>query len=468
MKLLKNNIKMNKNYSGLTSVGSEIISSNVQTKRNLLFSAGKPPQLVVKSYKITNDTSIQDIKSLRNNNNNNISEEKPDIKLSNSNTNIKNFTNINNINDISKSKESKRESSLNLSNIKYKDGYILKDAINSNPGYGLWSIKTPVNDLTKKEEKEIKSNLLEESKNINIINNNKIVFNDEELNYKYTKFFDEDKKQNLKNKKLIQKLNNKLSDLEKKYMKALSNYQEKKSLCENAIKMRKEYEEMLENNKMEIELIKEKTKEVYNENKIVENALTNAKNEIDRLLNVMKEDDKNMDILDINFEQRLKKEEDERNKLREIIKNKEEQILILQEQTKFITTNTFFEDEAIGNESRKDFEIKKLKEMILNMHLKISGLKKEIYNNKEEMKKLNKVLKYKNMRDEYQRLNINNLFYAVEENEQKEQKNNRLLKNQNEIIKHLNEHLRKQYNIVTSKKLHKSFSQEILLNKSNI
>ena len=80
---------MNKNYSGLTSVGSEIISSNVQTKRNLLFSAGKRPQLVVKSYKITNDTSIQDIKSLRNNNNNNnISEEKPDIKLSNSNTNI--------------------------------------------------------------------------------------------------------------------------------------------------------------------------------------------------------------------------------------------------------------------------------------------------------------------------------------------------------------------------------------------
>ena len=44
---------MNKNYSGLTSVGSEIISSNVSSQRNLLFSAGKKPKMIIKSYKIT-------------------------------------------------------------------------------------------------------------------------------------------------------------------------------------------------------------------------------------------------------------------------------------------------------------------------------------------------------------------------------------------------------------------------------
>ena len=323
----------NRNYSGLTSVGSEIVSSNAPSQRNLLFSAGKRPKLVVKSYKVTNDTSIPDIKS-----NNNINEEKQEMKLSSSNTHLKSFTNMNNNNDISKSKENK--SSLNLSNIKYKDGYILKDAANSNPGFGLWAIKTPI-------EEEIKLNIKEVTKNLINTNNNKSTFNDEELNYKYTKFYnyEEDKKQNIKNKKIIEKISNKLNDLEKKYMQALSNYQEKKFLCENAIKMRKEYEELLENNKKEIELIKEKTKEMNNENKLVEEALTNAKNEIERLLNVNKEDDKNMKSLEVEFDQRIKKEEEEQIRLKEIIKKKEEQILILQEQTKFITTDTFFEEE---------------------------------------------------------------------------------------------------------------------------
>ena len=97
--------------------------------------------------------------------------------------------NNNKNNDISRSKENK--SSLNLSNIKYKDGYILKDAANSNPGIGLWAIKTPI-------EEEIKLDIKEESKNlINNNTNNKNTFNDEELNYKYTKFYnyEEDKKQ---------------------------------------------------------------------------------------------------------------------------------------------------------------------------------------------------------------------------------------------------------------------------------
>ena len=44
---------MNKNSSGLTSVGSEIIYSNVSSQRNLLFFAGKKPKKITKSYKIT-------------------------------------------------------------------------------------------------------------------------------------------------------------------------------------------------------------------------------------------------------------------------------------------------------------------------------------------------------------------------------------------------------------------------------
>ena len=428
---------MNKNYSGLSSVSNEIVSSNSQSQKNILTSAEKNNKIIVKSYKLTKDSSLQDI----------------------SNNNINN---------------SKKETSLNLSHIKYKDGYILKDAVNSNPGYGLWSIKTSAEENIKKnekeKEKETKLIKKEESKNLVVkINNNKILFNDKELNYKYTRFDDEDIKQNKKNKKIMEKLNNKIKDLEKKYMKALSNYQEKKNICENTIKEKKAIEQIMNDNKNEIELIKQKTKDMDAENAIVEQYLTNSKNEIERLLNVMREDEKNMAQLKIEFEQRLKKENEEKIKLKEIIKEKEEQILLLQEQNKnILTTNSFFEEEATNNETKKDFEIKKLKEMILNLQIKISGLKKEINNNNKEKQKLDKILQYKNIKDEYQKLNISNLFLAVEENERNEQKKNDILKSQNEIIKNLNEQIKIKFNIVTSKKLHKSFSQGMLINKTNI
>ena len=427
---------MNKNYSGLSSVDNEIVSSNSQSQKNILTSAEKNNKIIVKSYKLTKDSSLQDI----------------------SNNNINN---------------SKKETSLNLSHIKYKDGYILKDAVNSNPGYGLWSIKTSAEENIKKnekeKEKETKLIKKEESKNlvdkINI-NNNKILFNDKELNYKYTRFDDEDIKQNKKNKKIMEKLNNKIKDLEKKYMKALSNYQEKKNICENTIKEKKAIEQIINDNKNEIELIKQKTKDMDAENAIVEQYLTNSKNEIERLLNVMKEDEKNMAQLKIEFEQRLKKENEEKIKLKEIIKEKEEQILLLQEQSKnILTTNTFFEEESTNNESKKDFEIKKLKEMILNLQIKISGLKKEINNNNKKKQKLDKILQYKNIKDEYQKLNISNLFLAVEENERNEQKKNDILKSQNEIIKNLNEQIKIKFNIVSSKKMKKSFSQGMLISK---
>ena len=358
---------------------------------------------------------------------------------------------------------------MNLSHIKYKDGYILKDAVNSNPGYGLWSIKTSAEDNIQKNEKEKETKLIkkEESKNlVDKINNNKILFNDKELNYKYTRFDDEDIKQNKKNKKIMEKLNNKIKDLEKKYMKALSNYQEKKNICENTIKEKKAIEQIINDNKNEIELIKQKTKDMDAENAIVEQYLTNSKNEIERLLNVMREDEKNMAQLKIEFEQRLKKENEEKIRLKEIIKEKEEQILLLQEQNKnILTTNSFFEEEATNNETKKDFEIKKLKEMILNLQIKISGLKKEINNNNKEKQKLDKILQYKNIKDEYQKLNISNLFLAVEENERNEQRKNDILKSQNEIIKNLNEQIRIKYNIVTNKKMKKSFSQGMLISK---
>ena len=137
---------MIKNSTNLTSAASEIISSS-SSQRNKLFSAGRVPRkLITKSYKITNDSSHPD--SLNN-------ERRNISRNSNKRTNNKSFI-INN-NDLSR--ESKGTISLNLSNIKYKDGYVLKDAVNSNPGYGLWSIKIPQIEKKSNQNEELSKNM---------------------------------------------------------------------------------------------------------------------------------------------------------------------------------------------------------------------------------------------------------------------------------------------------------------------
>ena len=480
---------MIKNSTNLTSAASEIISSS-SSQRNKLFSAGRVPRkLITKSYKITNDSSHPD--SL-NNERRNISRNS--IKR----TNNKSFI-INN-NDLSR--ESKGTISLNLSNIQYKDGYVLKDAVNSNPGYGLWSIKIPQIEKKSNQNEELSKNMhlspkKEESKNdngiknmniinytnninsINIINDNSNLNNNNETNYKYTKYIDNEKlvENHTKTKNVIGKLSNKLNDLEKKYMKALSNFYEKKYLCRNSIKMQKEYDLLLKNNVDEIKILKDKTEDIGSQNKVLEDALSNTRNEINRLLNVMKDDKNNMKNLKEEYEDRIKKEEIERERLNDIIKVNEQQIEVLNEKTSQLAdaknlgfeklgTNDYIYGFDENNENKKEFEIKALKEIALNLQVKISNLKKEIKSNDEEIEKLNDVMKYKNIKDEYQKNNINNLFYLIEENEINSHNNNNILKNKNEIIRKLNENIvfQKGRNIKL-KKLPRSSSQSILLNK---
>ena len=485
---------MIKNSSNLTSAASEIISSS-SSQRNKLFSAGKiPRKLITKSYKITNDSSHPD--SL-NNINNNI-EIRNITRNSIKRTNNKSFV-INN-NDLSR--ESKGTISLNLSNIMYKDGYVLKDATNSNPGYGLWSIKIPQTEKNSNQNEELNKNMhlspkKEESKNdngiknmniinytnninnINIMNDKSNINNNNETNYKYTKYIDNEKlvENHIKTKKVIGKLSNKLNDLEKKYMKALSNFYEKKYLCRNSIKMQKEYDLLLKNNVDEIKILKDKTEEIGSQNKVLEDALSNTRNEINRLLNVMKDDKNNMKKIKEEYEDRIKKEEIERERLNDIIKINEQKIEVLNEKTSQLADAKNLGNQKLGmndynygfdenNENKKEYEIKTLKEIALNLQIKICNLKKEIKSNDEEIEKLNNVMKYKNVKDEYQKNNINNLFYLIEENEINSHNNNIILKNKNEIIRKLNEQfLFQKGGSIKLKKLPRSSSQSLLLNK---
>ena len=244
--------------------------------------------------------------------------------------------------------------------------------------------------------------------------------------------------------------------------------------------MKKEYDNLYFDNISEMKLIKEKTEEIQAENKILEDALFNTRNEIDRLIKVQKEDKNNMDKLKEEFENRKIKEENEREKLKEIIKINEKTIENLHEKNNEIDERNKAKEELMqyrfginlgsleGSDQQKDFQIKKMKDIVLTLQLKISNLKKEISNNSEEMVKLNKVLNYRNIKEESQRININNLFYMVEENEINAHKNNIILKKKNEIIKSLNNNIVRPNVLCTNlKKLPKSSSQKILFNKDD-
>jgi len=260
-------------------------------------------------------------------------------------------------------------------------------------------------------------------------------------------------------------------------MKALSNFYEKKYLCRNSIKMKKEYDLQLKNNVDEIKIIKDKIEEIGSQNKVLEDALSNTRNEINRLLNLMKDDKDSMKKLKKEYEDRMKNEEIERERLNEIIKINEGKIEVLNEKTSQLADAKNLGNEKIksndykfvfdeDNENKKEYEIKKLKEMALNLQVKICNLKKEIKSNDDEIEKLNDVMKYKNLKDEYQKNNINNLFYLIEENEINSHNNNIILKNKNEIIRKLNENiLFRKGGSIKLKKLPRSSSQSLLLNK---
>ena len=114
------NKKINRN---LISLGKEIISSPSNTKMLTIITEREKEPLTE-----LNNKSIK------------------------SNYNMNSFRNSN----FSTLSNNKKTSYLNISKLNYKDGVILKDASNSNPGFGLWSIKLTQslkNSTPKKEEK---------------------------------------------------------------------------------------------------------------------------------------------------------------------------------------------------------------------------------------------------------------------------------------------------------------------------
>ena len=95
----------------------------------------------------------------------------------NTNYNMKTMSNLNETLFLNTQK-----SSLDLSNLLYKDGFIQKDAVNGNPGFGLWAINLEKYKQDKENIEKIREKLQNEtlSKSFNFTN---IKLNDKVKNY---------------------------------------------------------------------------------------------------------------------------------------------------------------------------------------------------------------------------------------------------------------------------------------------
>ena len=130
------------------------------------------------------------------------------------------------------------QASINLSKIQYKEGFIMNDACNPNPGFGLWVINPNASQTTHFINEKPKT-----------VNNNYKSVND--ITDDYSKY-------------LINKLKEINEDLEKKLANAYTGYSEMKNKYITAEKIMQEYKDIIEDNKNQInDLTNNKNKALF-------------------------------------------------------------------------------------------------------------------------------------------------------------------------------------------------------------
>ena len=476
----------------LSLAGSEIINGNNNiNKIDSFISVKNGQKLITKSYNLIN-------------------------------TPIKEKTNINKYSE-KKPSESIRGFSLDLSKIMYNDGCILTDAVNSNPGFGLWAIKgsphkernQTINNTHNRKKtnkaltnKKLIKNIINEKNNIdnnrynmnilkkrvnklstnnmftiNNINNNATISNN---NYKFSindksinnsNIINDTKEYEKKrqNKKIIEHLTMKCNDFEQKCLNIMSSYTKKEYICKNDIKIKNEYEKMLQDNLEETKLINEEYKKISLDNNKLSNVYNNTKNELDRLINVMRIDTINIKKLREEFENRLQSEKIERIRLNNILKINEKEIESLRKDAYGVgdnqnnnknskQNNNINKNIIINNKNsskKKNFEIDNLNDIILELEIKISNIKKKIANTDEENDKLRNILRFKGQKDEIDKNNFRDLYNLLEYTTKNRKKELNKINEQNFIINNL----MKNKNII---KIRNKLAKSLSIRKVNI
>ena len=355
--------------NNLTSIGKEIISSNTNKNTNKKRLTLESP----KEYNIKKEI-----------------KDELDIKTIKPYNSINSFRNSN-ISTLTDTK--KLTTYYNLSKLNYKDGYILKDATNSNPGFGLWSIKLPQSNL--KEKVLNKKYYINNKLNIEI----KEISDSEENDINLFDSMEKNDEEDQTDKIMINRLTKRNKKLEKKYNNLLINYYEKENQYLSLERARKEYEKLINKSIKEKNEAEHNLNNLDNTNQALIASISNARKEIERLIDVIKETQINMKKELDEYNNILIKQEEKRKKIINSIKAEEKQINIYQDKIEENEGNTLGDNTNNKKEKKinkeKEIKINKKKEYIKQLQQELERLyklDKEKQEEKNELfKKINEI-----------------------------------------------------------------------------
>ena len=461
-KLISTGNKIITNYSSLKSNNiSNIINNNITTREETL-------------SKTNNDDNIKTIKH----------SDEP-----NSNININTHRNLF-LHSTINPNDTKKSTYSNISKLIYKDGLILRDAANSNPGYGLWAVK--LNE--QKKPLNLKNENKEENNIINSYNSNiysdKLFNNINNIKLKENSLFDSDS-ENIEifdtnsyeddiDKIIINKLNKRTNKLEKRYSQILNKYYSQENYYLNLEKLLKEYEQLVKESIKEKNDIQKECTKLDNNNQALINSISNARKEIERLIMVIKEEQIKMKKELEEYNEKLIEEELKRKKIIDKIKFTEKQITILQDKIEEennsnnnlninksdtnnntgatntckdfnktkkgdINNNNLIIDDYTKNfykikketKKEKDLKINRKLEYIKQLQEELERLKIEDEEKLKEKRDLYELINEKNINKKYYKINMDKMYNELEIQERKNKWNNNAIKIRNNIITNL-------------------------------
>ena len=83
---------------------------------------------------------------------------------------------------------------------------------------------------------------------------------------------------------------------------------------------------------------------------------------------------------------------------------------------------------------KMEYQVKTMSDLVLNLQIEISNLKKKIITLEDDKNTLKEIIKFKDKKNKYQKQNIDNLCSVMEEKDREHQWTKHLIKEKNEVI----------------------------------
>ena len=275
-------------------------------------------------------------------------------------------------------------------------------------------------------------------------------------------------------KKIILNLNNKVKEIENKLILSLKYYYQMENLLLDQSKKKSDLENKLNIINKEMNDLRGEYEKSRQKNVELNNALLNSKNEINRLIQEIKEDQKLKMKKQQEYNDILKKEEIENEKLKSEIKINERQINILEEKINYSNLSHTakvqkYKDmmkmekttENYQNLMKKNAEILLLKNTIKELQLEVDNLQKDLKKGKKDKDKLMSEIKLKDRKKKFNNDNISLLYKTIDQQNDDENFKYNILKSNNLIIKDLYEKING-----NAKKPHYSLPKNIRINSA--